>query len=91
MLLEEKAKEVNFLTYPQERKTLERRITLKRELAEEINTVIAVFNKESEVVKINSSILINIGINCFFKQLEQLTEEEVIATLIVKALAEAKK
>lgn len=91
MLLEEKAKEVNFLTYPQERKTLERRITLKRELAEEINTVIAVFNKESEVVKINSSILINIGMNCFFKQLEQLTEEEVIETLIVKALSEAKK
>lgn len=91
MLLKEKAKKVNFLTYSEDRKTIERRINFKKELAEEINTVIAVFNNESEVVKINNSILVNVAMNCFFKQLEGLTEEEIVEILEEKALKEAKK
>jgi len=91
MLLKEKAKEVTFLTYTEDRRVIERRINFKRELAEEINVIIAVFNKESEVVKINNSILVNVAMNCFFKQLEHLTEEEIIEILEEKALNEAKK
>ena len=91
MLFEEKKKSVKPVRYTEDRKTLSRRISFKRLLAEEINTVIAVFNNESEAVKLNNSILTNIAMNCFLKQLGQLTEEEAIEYLEKKALNEAKK
>ena len=49
--------------------------------AEEINVLIDVFNKESEVVRINNSVLVNIAMNCFLKQLEKLPEEEALEYL----------
>lgn len=76
MIFEEKKKAVNPIRYTEDRKTLSRRISFKRLLAEDINTLIAVFNKESEVVRINNSVLVNIAMNCFLKQLEKLSEEE---------------
>lgn len=91
MLFEEKSKKVTFLTYSPDRRIIERKIGFKRLLAEEINEVIAVFNKESEVVKINNSTLVNIAINCLFKQLEGLSEEEIVEILKEKALNEATK
>lgn len=91
MLFKEKSKKVTFLTYSPDRRIIERKIGFKRLLAEEINEVIAVFNKESEVVKINNSTLVNIAINCLFKQLEGLSEEEIVEILKEKALNEAKK
>lgn len=91
MIFKEKKQYVKPVRYTEDRKTLSRRISFKRLLAEEINTVIAVFNNESEAVKLNNSILVNIAMNCFIKQLEQLTEEEAIEYLERKALIEAKK
>lgn len=91
MLFKEKAEKVTFLTYSHDRKIIERKIGFKRVLAEEINEVIAVFNKESEVVKLNNSTLVNIAINCLFKQLEGFSEEEIVEILKEKALNEAKK
>lgn len=91
MLFKEKAEKVTFLTYSPDRRIIERKIGFKRLLAEEINEVIAVFNKESEVVKINNSTLVNIAINCLFKQLKGLSEEEIVEILKEKALNEAKK
>lgn len=91
MIFEEKKKSVNPIRYTEDRKTLSRRIEFKRVLAEDINTVIAVFNNESEAVKLNNSILVNIAMNCFIKQLEQLTEEKALEYLEKKALLEAKK
>lgn len=91
MLFEEKSKKVTFLTYSPDRRIIERKIGFKRLLAEEINEVIAVFNKESEVVKINNSTLVNIAINCLFKQLKGLSEEEIVEMLKEKALNEATK
>ena len=91
MLFKEKRTEVNVLQYEKQRKEVERRIKFKRTLAEETNVVIAVFNKESEAIRINNSILINVALNCLFRQLEDLSEEEAIAVLEEKVLAETKK
>ena len=91
MIFQEKRKEVNSIRYTEDRKTLGRRIGFKRALAEEINVLIDVFNKESEVVRINNSVLVNIAMNCFLKQLEKLPEEEALEYLERKALEESKK
>ena len=91
MVLEEKSKEIFSVRYTKDRKAVTRRITFKRALAEETNKIIAVFNTESEAVKLNQTILTNIGMNCFIKQLEKLTEEEALEYLEAKALEEAKK
>lgn len=91
MVLEEKSKEISSVKYTEDRKTLGRRISFKRLLAEETNKIVAVFNANSEAVKLNQSMLTNIGMNCFIKQLEKLTEEEIIQYLEAKALEEAKK
>lgn len=91
MIFQEKRKEVNSIRYTEDRKTLGRRIGFKRALAEEINVLIDVFNNESEVVRINNSVLVNIALNCFIKQLEKLPEEEALEYLEKKALEEAKK
>ena len=91
MVLEEKSKEITSVKYTEDRKTLGRRISFKRLLAEETNKIVAVFNANSEAIKLNQSMLTNIGMNCFIKQLEKLTEEEIIQYLEAKALEEAKK
>ena len=91
MVLEEKSKEITSVKYTEDRKTLGRRISFKRLLAEETNKIVAVFNANSEAVKLNQTILTNIGMNCFIKQLEKLSEEEVLEYLEAKALEEAKK
>ena len=91
MVLEEKSKEISSVRYTEDRKLLTRRISFKRTLAEETNKIVAVFNAESEAVKLNQTILTNIGMNCFIKQLEKLSEEEALEYLEAKALEEAKK
>ena len=91
MVFEEKSKEVASVKYTEDRKTLSRRISFKKALAEETNKIIAVFNNESEVVKLNQTILTNIGMNCFLKQLEKLPEEEALIFLEKQALEEGRK
>lgn len=88
MIFKEKAKKVNYVRYTPDRTNLTRRITFKRPLAEETNKLIAVFNKESEIVKLNNSLLVAIAFKCFFNQLETLKEEDVIYFLEKQALEE---
>lgn len=91
MIFQEKRKKVNSIKYTEDRITLGRRIGFKRALAEEINVLIDVFNNESEVVRINTSVLVNMAMNCFLRQLEKLPEEKALEYLENKALEEAKK
>ena len=91
MVLEKKSEEIFSVRYTEDRKGVTRRITFKRLLAEETNKIVAVFNAESEAVKLNQTMLTNIGMNCFLKQLEKLSEEEILEYLEAKALEEAKK
>lgn len=79
MIFKEKSKGLKYVKYPEERKTLERRITFKRLIAEDINEVIAVFNKEEDVLfKIDSSMLTNLGMKYFLNKLKNLPEEAII-------------
>lgn len=89
MLFKKKRNEVTVLHY-EDRKTVERKIKFKKLLAEEVNVLIAVFNKET-LFKLNNSILVNIAMNNFFKQLEKLSEEEAIGFLIEEFYIESKK
>ena len=90
MLFKEKGKNVKVLHYSEERKEVERKIKFRKDLADETNIVLAVFKKES-VLNINNSILVNIALNCLFRQLEGLTEEKAIEVLEDKVLKELKK
>ena len=90
MLFENKRTEVKVLQYEENRTEVERRIKVRKDLAEETNVAIAVFKKES-VLNINNSILVNVALNCLFKQLEKLPEEEAIEVLEAKVLEEIKK
>lgn len=90
MLFKEKRKEVNVLQYEEGRKEVEKRIKFKKALAEETNVVIAVFNKNS-MFRMNNSILVNVAMNCLFKQLEGVPEDKAVEILEEKVLAEAKK
>lgn len=89
MLFENKRNEVTVLHY-EDRKTVERKIKFKKLLAEEVNVLIAVFNKET-MFKLNNSILVNIAMNNFFKQLEDLSEAETIELLKTEFIKEAKE
>lgn len=91
MILENKSENVFYVRYTEDRKAVTRRIKFKKNLAEETNKIVAVFNEESEAVKLNQTILTNIGMNCFLKQLEKLTEEEILEYLEAKAIEESKK
>lgn len=89
MVFEKKAEKVFYEKYTDDRKKLKIQVSIKKELAEERNKIIAAFNNEFEGVKLNSSILINIAMNCFIQQLENLNEDEAIFYLRKKALEEA--
>ena len=79
MIFKEKSKGLKIVTYPEERKTLERRIKFRRLIAEDLNEVIAVFNNEEDVpFKIDSTILVNLAVNNFFNNLKKLPEEDII-------------
>lgn len=89
MLFKKKRNEVTVLHY-EDRKTVERKIKFKKLLAEEVNVLIAVFNKET-MFKLNNSILVNIAMNNFFKQLEDLSEAETLELLKTEFIKEAKE
>lgn len=91
MVLEEKSKEVFSVRYTEDRKGVTRRILFKRAIAEETNKIVAVFNNESETVKLNQSTLTNIAINCFLNQLEKLSEAKQMEYLKTKAIEEGNK
>lgn len=79
MLFQEKSKKINYVDYPSDKKTVERRIKIRTSIAEEINKIIAVYNHEDITLsKINTSILVNLAMKCFFKELNSLSEEEAI-------------
>ena len=86
MVFENKSKEINYVRYTEDRKELLRHIKIKRTIAEETNKIIAVFNNEFDVVKMDNSILYNVAMKCFMKQLEKLTEEESLEYLKKEAM-----
>ena len=93
MVFKKKSKKIDLpkTQYSKDRKIIKRQIKFKKAIAEDTNLIMAVFNKESEIIKLNQSILTNIAISCFIRQLEKLSEDEAIEYLKRKALEEAEK
>lgn len=80
--------EVKFRKYTSDVESIERHITLTTEVAEEVNKVIAVVNKGNKAVKLNSTILFNLAVKKYLKELGELPSEEVILLLREGALKE---
>lgn len=87
-MLFEKIDNVKFRRYTSDVKEVTRHIDLKTELAEEVNKAIAVANKDNKGIKLNNTILFNLAIKKYLRELEELSEEEAIAVLRKGALSE---
>lgn len=79
MLFEES--EIKFRKYTSDVESVERHITLTKEVAEEVNKVIANVNEGNKAVKLNSTILFNLAIKSYLEELSELSSEEIIALL----------
>lgn len=88
-MLFEDFKEIKYRKYSADTVEVSRHIEIKKAIAEEINKVIAVVNKENKGVKINNTILFNLAIKKYFKELAELPSEEAIKLLKTSALEEA--
>lgn len=74
-------KEINYKQYPKEQGTVQRRIFFEREVAEDVNKIIAIFNSELTGFRLNSSVLINIVLRDFFSHLKTIDEKEAMEIL----------
>lgn len=83
-----KNKQTNYLKYSDNEKTKHRHFNLKCEILENINELISVFNKENPNLKLNSSLLANIIFDKYFKDLEKLTDQEILKTIKQDVLKE---
>lgn len=87
-MLFKKIDSVKYRRYASDTSEVTRHIDLKKETAEEVNKVIAVANKGNKNFKLNNTILFNVAIKRFFKELEELPTEEAIQLLRKEALTE---
>lgn len=87
MLLEE-VNDIKYRKYTSDVTEVHRHIDIKKELAEEINKVLAVVNKGNKAFKINNTILFSIAIKKYFETLEGLTTEEIIEIIRKEGLKE---
>lgn len=87
MIFEEKSRDVNFRKYPNEQKVVNRKITFKKSVAENINLIISVFNNEEQALRLNNSILLNIAMEHYFQAINDIDEESAIKELRNKVLS----
>lgn len=76
MLFKEKENKINYLQYDKTEKQKQRHFTLKCETLENINELMAVFNKVNPNLNLNSSLLANIIFENYFKEFEKLTDQD---------------
>lgn len=84
-MFKDKGKSTKFRIY-EDITEIERHITLPVNVAEELNKVIAVFNKENKFLKINNSILVVSILNTYFKQADGLPEEKQLEEIKQKVV-----
>ena len=84
-MFKDKGKSTKFRIY-EDITEIERHITLPVNVAEELNKVIAVFNKENKFLKINNSILIVSILHTYFKQADGLPEEKQLEEIKQKVV-----
>ena len=83
-----KNKPIKYLKYSETEKTKHRHFNLKCETLENINELTTVFNKENPNLKLTSSLLANIIFDKYFKDLEKLTDREILNTIKQDVLKE---
>lgn len=84
-MFKDKGKSTKFRIY-EDINEIERHITLPVNVAEELNKVIAVFNKENKFLKINNSILVVSILNTYFKQADGLPEDKQLEEIKQKVV-----
>ena len=84
-MFKDKGKSTKFRIY-EDITEIERHITIPVNVAEELNKVIAVFNKENKFLKINNSILVVSILNTYFKQADGLSEDKQLEEIKQKVV-----
>ena len=84
----EEIQDIKYRKYTSAVDTVERHIALTTEVAEELNKLIAVVNKGNKAVKLNSTILFNLAMKSYLRELENMASEEIISFLRKEALSE---
>lgn len=84
-MFKDKGKSTKFRIY-EDITEIERHITLPVNVAEELNKVIAVFNKENKFLKINNSILVVSILHTYFKQADGLPEDKQLEEIKQKVV-----
>lgn len=88
MLFKEKENQIKYLTYETTETHKQRHFTLRTDILENINELTTVFNKNNPNLKLNSSLLANIIFNNFFKEFENLTDNEKLQIIKKEVLKE---
>ena len=87
MVFENLIRETNWLSCQNGKKTLEKKFTISRELADEYNKIIAVFNNENEEITLTNSLLFVIIFSDFVECLEDMAESQAVELLTNQANA----
>jgi hypothetical protein len=87
MVFENKIKETTWLSCQNGKETLEKKFTISRELADEYNKILAVYNHENEEMQINNSLLFIILFTDFLECLEDMAEADALRLLKQQASA----
>lgn len=64
------------------KKTTSRRIYLDVNIAEELNKIIAVYNKHNKKLKMDTSDICNIVLKDYFKKLEKMEDKAILNMLL---------
>lgn len=79
MIFKQNPKDIKFRKYVEEVEEVERRISFKREIAEDINELIAFYNKDDSTnSKINSSDIVNTAMKVYINQIKGMPSEKII-------------
>lgn len=87
MVFENLIKETTWLSCQNGKKTLEKKFIVSRELADEYNKIIAVFNQENEEITMTNSLLFVIIFSDFLECLEDMAESQALELLKNQAIA----
>ena len=81
MVFEKKIKDIPFISVVNGEKTLTKKFVISRELADEYNKIISVFNAENPKLKLDNSLLFKIIFSDFLESIEDMEEEQAIELL----------
>lgn len=87
MVFEKKIKNIPFISVVNGEKTLTKKFVIDRELANEYNKIIAVFNAENPGLKLDNSLLFTIILIDFLESISDMTEEQAIELLKAQVIA----